>query len=331
MEWAFELYLRSGIKASTERDQAQVQPFALQVDLAVSLTNHFRATPALVRYGAALCLHTIIKLSPAFLDENKYFYIYVISGLLDTDYQTCFIYESLLQLVDSPQSSQIKAALAQVHRAGNQVLSYDRLYVEMTPCDEIEAARAHLLHIITKQTPPVASILLHKMANALDYMNHSEKIRQLKLIQFWGQANGKIDAYLMQILIPLCSSSEESLQIAGLKVIHGLMPGFADASPADTSFVWTFLYPLLDNSQKSSLLLEIIELLKLFPIKQLATAQREQLFSALLKLFFFNEPIVRLNVYKFIGGNGDLWKQTGDYWKTLSLLFLALGDSDQNW
>jgi hypothetical protein len=301
------------------------------LDLAISLTNHYRATPPLVRYGAALCLHTIVKLSPGFFHENKYFYLYIISGLLDTDYQTSFIYESMLLLLKSPLSAQIKTILDQVHHNGTQQISYDRLYVQLYTIDDSENNRSQLLQLIAKQTPPVASILLHKMANALDYMTHQEKLRQLTLIKFWGLTSGKSDVYLMRILLPFCTSLNETLQMEALKVVRAFIPGFMDANPAEISFVWNSMYPLLDSSLKSPLLLESIGILKMFPLTHLSSSARDQLMDALLKLFFYTDPEVREKVYKFIGGCGEVWKVTGEFARAISLLILALGDSDPNW
>jgi hypothetical protein len=273
-------------------------------------------------------LYTIVKLSPKFLNENKHLYIFVIAGLLDTDHQTSFIYEYMLQLVDSPNAAQIKSAVALVHRASTQILSYDRLYIQPPSWEDADSTRSNLLQIITKQTPPVASLLLHKMANALDYMSPTEKLRQLTLIKFWGQTSGKLDAYLMQVLIPLCTSLEENMQLEALKVIRALMPGFADANTTDTSFIWSYIYPLLDPSHNAILLKEAIGLLKMFPLTQLASAAREQLMNAMLKLFFYSDHTVRIRAYKFIGSCGEVWKAIGEFPRAISLLFLALGDSD---
>ena len=245
--WTLELFLRQSYSPPNARNNKTLPPFKVQGDLALALTNHFRAAPALIRYGASICLNTIINLSPDFLESNKHLYIYIIAGLLDSDHATAFLYECMLNVANSPNALQIHAAVSQIHRATTQIPSYDRVHISLPDWEYKDSHRSNLLDIIAKQTPPVASLILHKMANALDYMPNEAKIRQLKIIKFWGKTVEKLDSYLIQALVPLCTNLEESLQKEAIKVVQALMPSFANAPVADAAFVWSYIHPLLDS------------------------------------------------------------------------------------
>lgn len=323
LEWAVETYFRSCANETTRASQ-QLPAMRQQTELAMQLTSRFRAPSALVRYGASLILHTIVKLSPSFLDANKQLYAFVISGLLDADHQTAFLYESILLIADSPISAQIRQQISEVHRAITQTPTYDTLYMKQ---ELISVSKYGLIDLISKQTPPIAPHLLEKMVSALEYLSLAAKLRQLVLIRFWGQAT-KLDAYVMQVLVPLCSSSTESIQIESIRVVASLLPLFVSANSTDIGFIWTYMHPLLDPAQKPNIILEAFELLRQFPLGDLSSLARQQVIDALFKLTFHPNVAVRCVCYRFLGGHVDTWKAAGETWKALGLLFSALGDAD---
>ncbi|KAI8904746.1 armadillo-type protein [Gorgonomyces haynaldii] len=324
LAWALELFLRCGTTAT----EKTVAPFKWQIDFAQALTNHFRAGPAIVRYGTAICLHTIVEMSPGFLEEHKYLYMYVIAGLLDTDHATAYMYESMLQLVQSPNAQQLQACVQQIHRAATQVYTYDQLYVNVPALDHKDSGQSQLLSLIAKQTPPVASLLLHKMANAIEYMSVPMKARQLQVISYLGQTAEKLDSYLMQVLVPLCTHQDTQLQQQALKVVRALMPGFMHASAADVAFVWSYIHPLLSIELEPNMLTNALEVLRSFPVLQLSSVLREELIQALFRLTFYPDPLVRMKVYQFFGESLDYWKTCDELPRATSILFQALGDHD---
>ncbi|KAI8922787.1 armadillo-type protein [Entophlyctis helioformis] len=332
LPWALEQYTLNTYASYTGAPKTPpIAWFSALNDYIVSLSNHFRATPPLVRYGACLALHSTLKLCPTFVSQNKQLWPFIVAGVLDTDYLTSFLYMSMLEMIETPDANDIRKLIARLRRTDAGLVSFDHLYTNMALSDDAatgDVSRGDILDIAVKHSPPLAPLLLHKLANSLDYLPTAYKLRQLELIRIWGRKSEKLDTFLMQMLVPLCSSEDERVQLETLRVVQAMIPGFSTASQADISFVWTYLVTLLDPKLSPILLKSVLHLVKLFPLLQLNSVAREELMSCLFRLIFNKDKDVRVLVYTMIGGASDFWKISGQMNAALAVLFLAIGDDN---
>ncbi|KAJ3090469.1 hypothetical protein HK102_003650 [Quaeritorhiza haematococci] len=403
-----------------------VKNFPPLTDFITSLSNHFRATPALVRYGACVCLHSALVINPTLLHDIRSLYVFVVSGVLDTDHLAAFLYTSMLECVPPTSLVPLPPGLpsvgasgsgaapptgrklsimpgnnnqnaATVATAGNATSKYNNSMIydmvaklrhqDMEPHnydsiyggsggagDKLLASSSSplpltlppslsqsfnrsrsirprgsfmppapgvapqgnaaggannttkdgsgtkdltvgdVLDVCVKWSPPLTPKLLHKMANALEYLGKSSKMRQLELIRVWASRNDKFDTFLMQSLVPMLQTPDEEMQMAVIRVIHALMPGFrsATASAADIAFAWEYFCLLLDSKVKPTVLEAVLQLLKAFPLDKLSDDMREEFLNTLFRLTFHPQSFVRSAVYDVIGTSCcEMWRSGG--------------------
>ncbi|EGF80415.1 hypothetical protein BATDEDRAFT_24972 [Batrachochytrium dendrobatidis JAM81] len=317
--------------SSAQTGIAVVPPIAWSTtinDYIMSLSNHYRASPALVRYGACLSLYSIIKICPSFAKDNKHIWQFIIAGVLDTDYLCAFLYLSMIEMMDLPDAVALRNTILCLRNNNQTNITYDIQYANSLFTDTKKIVKESVLDIVAKYSPPMAPLLLHKLANALDYLPSKEILNQLELIKIWGKKSEKVDTFLIQMITPLCASSNESIQLKALEVLHAITPALLATSQADISFVWAYIVALMSPALGSVILKSVLNLIEFFPLIQLNTVAREELMSCLFKLIFYNDPDVRMEVYTIIGGAAEFWKISGQMNMALALLFLAIGDDN---
>ncbi|KAJ3014030.1 hypothetical protein HKX48_005388 [Thoreauomyces humboldtii] len=332
LSWALETYAASLIPAPTDTPalgktkKASVTSFPALADFIKSLTNHFRATPPLVRYGACVSLHAALTIYPNMVVDNKELYVHIITGALDTDYLSAFLYVSMLEAGKPGNSQELKEMLASARHQAREGVDYDSLFTKSAETNKKEFRMSEALDIAIKACPPLAPRQLQKMANALEYLTKEMQLRQLEIIRLWGSKSEKFDTFLMQTLVPYCNSGDEDIQIASIKVISSLIPSFQTASPADISFAWGYFHALMDHRITPSTLQAVLSLIKGFPLEKLTDESREEFLNTLFKLIFNHDANVRLAVYDIIGSFTDFWKKSGLFSAAVGILFLAIGD-----
>jgi hypothetical protein len=190
LSWAFEAYTLSIIPAAaadTINTKKKLPPnFAPLNDLMASLANHFRSSAPLVRYGACLLLHSALTLSVSLLKENAHLFIFIATGLLDTDYLSSFLYLAMAENMGTPESIQIKQITNRWRQFGNNL--------------EHSTSMIQILELVVKVSPPLSTKLLQKMASSLEYLSKPLKLRQLELIRVWGIKADKVNMILLSIL-----------------------------------------------------------------------------------------------------------------------------------
>ncbi|KAJ3226007.1 hypothetical protein HK099_005713 [Clydaea vesicula] len=310
------------------------------LDFVLSLSNHFRAIPPLVRYGACVCLHSALKVFPSLLQENRQLYPFVISGAMDTDYLSQYLYVSMLEVVKSteaPSSASAKKSpgrrvslmdtqiqslgvfqhfnpiirsLVTAFRHKDNSLHYDDIFGGYFYNSPKETTLKDILDEAVKNCPPIQPKLIHKMANSLDYLSKSTKLRQLELIRIWAGKSEKVtkdfDTFLVQTLLPLFNTTEEDVQLATLRVMSSLMPKFKTASSADLLFAWEYFGIVLDPKGKSFI-------------------------NNLYELCFHKDPGVRVVVYDVMKDLCLLFKSENEtsYITLLSMLLICIGEQDK--
>ncbi|KAJ1562765.1 hypothetical protein HK096_003735 [Nowakowskiella sp. JEL0078] len=336
LPWALEHFTYSTIPAAIVPTNAKSKKPTIKdcpglADFMRSLTNHFRATPPLIRYGACVCLHMALSIYPGVIVDFHQLSIFIVSGSLDTDYLSAFLYISMLEVLkpetlDKSQLS-IKELISKYRRRDDDLFDYDVAYVRNQDWSFKGIQIGDILDVAVKQCPPLATKILHKMADSMEYIvGKSMKLKQLELIRVWCSKLEKFDTFLMKILIPLLNSTDEDIQLATIKVLHALIPGFETASIADISFSWTYLQTMMSPKLKSSLLKSILKLIAKFPLHRLSDESREQLLSSLFQLMFHGDSNIREMVYKLLGESGDFWKESSLFTASLGILFFGLGD-----
>lgn len=182
LSWAFETYTLSIIPSTTAEatNQQRKVPanFGPLNELMTSLANHFRSSAPLVRYGACLLLHSALSLSATLLKENSHLFIFIATGLLDTDYMSSFLYLAMAENLGTPEVAQIKQITSNWRQRG-VVLDHDTSLIR-------------ILELVVKVSPPLATKLLQKMASSLEYLSKPMKLRQLDLIRVWGLKAEKV-------------------------------------------------------------------------------------------------------------------------------------------
>lgn len=317
LEWVLTLQLKS--------DQG-----SFATEFSKSLISHFRAAPALVRYGSAICLYTLVEAVPNFLAYNKNLTVYIVSGLLDSDNQTARLYASLLRYIDLKGKLDFKESF-----------TYDHLYkTNMIPAEKVEPG-TQFLDAIIQSCPPVESSHMYKVANAIEYLPFIEKRNQLRLIKYLARTGGKIDTYILQIVAPLCSSSEEYFSVEAINAVSSLISGSRDLKETDFALAWKFIAPKLVSSSSYVLFkltknilaacLKFIESIIQKSIMASASSSRVEIMQSLVGLFFCPSAEIRLKVYTFLGLNFTAWDLCGERNTVFAMLLLALGDNDHIW
>ncbi|KAJ3415514.1 RNA polymerase II associated protein 1 [Chytridiales sp. JEL 0842] len=329
MSWALETYALAVGKSDEKKRATTINDFPPLSEFIKSLSNHFRATPSLVRYGSCICLHAALTVCPELIKVNKGLYVYILSGILDTDYLSSFLYTSMLEdIATASGNEEIKRMIGQLRHKDVNATDNVRAITPNSRKLRKDITISDLLDVAVKAAPPIAPKMLHKLVNSLEYLSKSAKIRQMELIRLWGSKSEKFDTYLMQALVPLLNSPDDEIQLATVKVLKSLIPLFKTALPGDIHFAWTYFHSHLSSSTNGSMLEAILDLVKLFPLERLPQPDREELLSTLLKLTLHKEPSVRLSAYNSIGGSTEFWKASSLFNSALGVLFLALGDQD---
>ncbi|TPX59062.1 hypothetical protein PhCBS80983_g02729 [Powellomyces hirtus] len=334
LSWALETYAASLIPApegpaGAKAKKLPVTSFPALTDFIKCLANHFRATPPLVRYGACVSLHAALAIYPNMVMDNKELYIHIITGALDTDYLSAFLYVSMLEANKAENAQQLKEMLAQIRHYDREGSTYDELFSDAAESSKKELRMSEILDIAIKTCPPLAPKQLQKMANSLEYLTKEMQLRQLEIVRLWGSKSEKFDTFLMQTLVPYCNSGDEEIQIASIKVISSLIPSFQTASGADISFAWGYFHALMDHRITPSTLQAVLGLIKGFPLEKLADESREEFLNTLFKLIFNHNVNVRLSVYDIIGSFSEFWKKSGLFNAAIGILFLAIGDHNK--
>ncbi|KAJ3064614.1 hypothetical protein HDU98_011984, partial [Podochytrium sp. JEL0797] len=85
--------------SSTESITTILDTFDPLDEFIKSLSNHFRASPALIRFGASAALHSALTMYPSLMRNNPGLMVFVLTGVLDTDHLSAFLYMAVLELV----------------------------------------------------------------------------------------------------------------------------------------------------------------------------------------------------------------------------------------
>lgn len=340
LEWSLETFVKLKATAPTKPGSnsniiAAVDPL---LQFIKSLTNHFRATPPLVRYGAAICLHVAISIRPDIMTEWPGLWEYIITGALDADYLTSFVYLSILEAMKTTDTSgeSISTILAKIRSQQSVDTSYDSQFgntastMSSTPSSKALISKA--LESAIKLAPPLPPRTMNKMTNALEYMDTPHRLKQLEIVRLWASRLEKFDSFLMQSLVPLLNMNDEETQLATTKTIMAMVPTFKTATESDIAYLWSYFKLLLSSKTKIPVLMGVLELMKSFPVDALHPNSRDELVTALFKLTFHREPAVRSLVYSALHYVAKIWgKESSEepsdaYTSAVTVMLLAMGE-----
>ncbi|KAI8809948.1 armadillo-type protein [Cladochytrium replicatum] len=343
LPWALENYTNSAVpvaggSADRSTPQQRSAGFNLQikecqplVDFLRSLSNHFRATPPLVRYGACMCLHTSLAILPTIIVDNKSFATFIISGVLDTDYLSAFLYTSMLEYLDvGTPTPKIKDMVAKYRHEVETEITYDSLFLNQSTTvtlEQDEVRLSNILDVAITRCLPISEKVMHKLASSLEFLNRSGKLRQLELIRVWCKRLDKLDTFLMQLLMPSLNDEDEDIQMATIKILHSLVPAFNSAN-VDIGFAWGYLGPLLDVRTETILLRSVLILIRSIPLFRISEDARDQFLNSLFLLIFHRDPDVRYLVYQLLGDSTEFWRQSSLLNPALGIMILSLGDQN---
>jgi hypothetical protein len=176
LPWAVENYTKSLLDNSTE--EKKYKPLT---DYINSLTNHFRASPALIRFGACICLHSALNVYPGLVEDNPNLMIYIMSGVLDSDYLSSFLYLTILDTIFLNRGNKVMHNLVARYR-----------HEEVVQGKEGEIDITHIMDFAAGGCPPIAPRLLHRIVNSLEYLSTPLKIKQIELVRLWGGKSEKV-------------------------------------------------------------------------------------------------------------------------------------------
>ncbi|KAJ3300091.1 hypothetical protein HK104_004560 [Borealophlyctis nickersoniae] len=235
LPWALETYtatLLPNPPQSSKQKKYPVKDFPPLTNFIQSLSNHFRATPALVRYGACVCLHAALTICPTLVADHKELYVFVVAGALDTGSLSAFLYMSMLETIEMPEGVSLKEIIGKLRHAEYDARNYDAVFGDSIISEDggKHIRLADVLDLAVKGSPAMPPKQLHKIANSLEYLSKQMKLKQLEMIRLWGSKTEKFDTFLMQTLIPFSGSPDEEIQMATIKVLRSLMPGFKTAT-----------------------------------------------------------------------------------------------------
>ncbi|KAJ3242402.1 hypothetical protein HDU78_001407 [Chytriomyces hyalinus] len=307
-----------------------------------SLSNHFRASPPLVRYGASAALHTSLLQHPRLVDLQPSLLTFILTGCLDTDPLAAFLYLTILEGIctggaQTPVKTKVKELISKLRRTLDaEAVTYDSLFFD---ADRVasrvsgesfadDAKLRDVLDAAALMAPPIAPKLLQKLVNSFEYLPKTMKLRQLDIVRLWGAKSEKLDANLMQALLPLLSCIDEDIQLSTVRVVKALIPRLNASNSADINYAWSFLQNLMQTKTSAPLLCSILGLIRDFPLDRLGDDTKEELLNSLLKIIFHPNFEVRLHVYDIIGSSGDFWRSSGLWGAAIGMLFLAIGDQN---
>ena len=201
LSWSLETYTTSLLPTppSTSREKKiPVKEFKPLTSFILSLDNHFRATPSLVRYGACVSLHSALQICPTLVSDNKDLYVFVVNGALDTDYLSAFLYLSMLEMIKMPGGVSLKEVVAKFRHVDYDALSYDKVFGDGEEDggegggDGGGVGISDILDLAVRGSPPIANKTLHRLANSLEYLNKAMKLKQMEIIRLWGSKSEKV-------------------------------------------------------------------------------------------------------------------------------------------
>lgn len=192
--------LPSTAASSGKMKKIPLTDFPPLTDFIKSLANHFRATPPLVRYGACVSLHTALSVYPNMVADNKDLYVHIITGALDTDYLSAFLYVSMLEAVKAPEGRTLRDMLAALRHREREGFDYDALFAKVIQIKSKEMTISDVLDVAIKASPPLGPKTLLKMANSLEYLPKGMQLRQLELIRLWGSRTEKVRDVCLSLL-----------------------------------------------------------------------------------------------------------------------------------
>jgi hypothetical protein len=166
----------------------------------VSLQNHFRATPALIRYGASVCLHAAVRLFPSLLTEQPNVLVPIITGALDEDQLTAFLYRLSVESIPSLQS--IKAS--QRFSDSMLQLDYDTKYAisSLQAFDAMSSEAAatkvltSMLEAAVKLAPAMSVKALQKIIGGLEYIGRESRLKHMETARLWCSKLDKVRSLL---------------------------------------------------------------------------------------------------------------------------------------
>ena len=178
LHWSVEAYL-------SELSKKQGVDLGVITDaLLKSITNFFRASPSMVRYGACCCLHATVKAYPAIFQKSPTIISHIINGCLDDDHSTAGLYFSILEMYKL--TDDVKAMIATIRKESSNTIDFDtRNSVAAGPLDK----RVTVLDVISaviKTTSPMPSASFQKLVNALEFLSKRQLLKQLQLIRLWA-------------------------------------------------------------------------------------------------------------------------------------------------
>lgn len=229
--WSFENYVTTVLPLSPD---GFLKPGSTVLnDFLTSLTNHYRSSSPVVRYGACLLLFTALSLNPKILDESSHLFMFIASGLVDTDYLTTLLYLGMVDLVDNSGAAEAKKILA-LHRLD-------------TNSGDFQSSIYKILHSIVKISPPLGKKVLQKMATSVEYLPLPMKLKQLELIHAWSKKLDKVDMFFLQTVAPLSKDPNAKIQKTALKILNAIIPALRHSPQAEVSFVWSYISTILTN------------------------------------------------------------------------------------
>jgi hypothetical protein len=187
LAWSIETYTNMLLPPQKSKKPGATGPsFGALLEFIVILLNHFQATPPLVRYGSAVSLHSAVTINEAFLSENKQFHPFIVSGALDSDYLTSFIYITLLPLIQTGDGKNLETLVKKYQdtRSGN--ITYDMRNAPNTNCMmESRTILSEALECAVTFSSPLQTKQLQKLINSLEFMTKQQKLRQMEIIRIW--------------------------------------------------------------------------------------------------------------------------------------------------
>jgi hypothetical protein len=198
-----------------------------------SLANHLRASPSLIRYGAAMLLSAVLTHFPALLNASvdDRLFSTIVSGCFDEHRLTGRLY---LALLESTATSMSLPALA---AACNACLA---LMASTSPSDDahslpqpansaisgssltVAAPTQALIGLATAAGPvPPWSFLLSLLAS-LEHAQLAARLAQLELIAHWCRRQPSLNLPFVQTLMPWLKDDEPAVQTAVVEIFRAL-------------------------------------------------------------------------------------------------------------
>ncbi|KAI9141859.1 hypothetical protein BKA69DRAFT_1071625 [Paraphysoderma sedebokerense] len=329
LPWTIEQYYSKSVSETTDRIVSVKEVVGITKYIE-SLMNHFQATHPLVRFGAALTLHSAVIIEKALLAELPQIYVYIVSGLLDSDFAVSTLYMSLVQRLNGGTDGNLSNLIGLYQRTDVSQLNYDTLYVTDTNGLNNQSYFSQIIDEFAKDLPALSVKMLHKMAASLEYFPKNMKLKQLNLLRLWSGKMEKFDTPLLQSMLPFLTNTDQDIQIAALRVLSNLSKSFPTATSSDISMLWPHFKALMNHKNLPlDVLQEVLKMWFVFPINKLSGENQFDLCMTLYKLFLHKSRHVRFLVYDLFGSK--LGQLTGAdlNGNSVAILIMALGEQDR--